>query len=35
MGPTTFRERFVEAGIDRERFLEAVEYVRDDGRDLD
>jgi hypothetical protein len=32
MTPTTFQERFAELGENRERFLEAVEYVRDDGR---
>jgi len=32
MTPETFRERLAEGGVDRERFLRAVEYVRDDGR---
>jgi hypothetical protein len=32
MSPTTFRERLAERGVDRERFLEALHYVRDDGR---
>jgi hypothetical protein len=35
MTPTTFQERLEESeeNIDVETFLDAVEYVRDDGRD--
>jgi hypothetical protein len=34
MTPTTFRERLEESRgrIDREQFVEALTYVRDDGR---
>jgi hypothetical protein len=32
MTPTTVRKRLAEAGVGRERFLEAVEDARDDGR---
>ncbi len=34
MTPTTFRERLEESRdrIDREQFVEALAYVRDDGR---
>jgi hypothetical protein len=34
MPATTFRERFAESEerIDREQFVEALTYVRDDGR---
>lgn len=32
MTPTRLRERFEEGQFDAEEFLEALEYVRDDGR---
>jgi hypothetical protein len=32
MPATTFQERLERAGFDRERLVEALEYVHDDGR---